>query len=179
MAAIFFVTIVEMIFTRGQIYGGNHAQVPRDVELGTKSEVSKDCNVADNHSGRSCCQSGEASVGGVEQVDFGVVGSRGDLCVSMSHGLRDATTDISNHGLSQNEKGGCNQVIGDPIVLTPEQIHKKALLQCVLLEIGILFHSVFIGMALSVTGGPAFIVLFLAIIFHRKNPPSPSFRFDL
>lgn len=51
--------------------------------------------------------------------------------------------------------------------LTPQQKHKKALLQVALLEMGILFHSVFIGMALSVTGGPAFIVLLIAIVFHQ------------
>lgn len=51
--------------------------------------------------------------------------------------------------------------------LTPQQRHKKALLQVALLEMGILFHSVFIGMALSVTGGPGFIVLLIAIVFHQ------------
>ncbi|KAF2674211.1 Zinc/iron permease [Microthyrium microscopicum] len=44
---------------------------------------------------------------------------------------------------------------------------RKALLQCLLLEAGILFHSIFIGMALSVTPAPAFYVLLLAISFHQ------------
>jgi len=44
---------------------------------------------------------------------------------------------------------------------------RKALLQCLLLEAGILFHSVFIGMALSVTPAPAFWVLLIAISFHQ------------
>jgi zinc transporter 1/2/3 len=44
---------------------------------------------------------------------------------------------------------------------------EKALLQCLLLEAGILFHSVFIGMALSVTPAPAFYVLLVAISFHQ------------
>jgi zinc transporter ZupT len=44
---------------------------------------------------------------------------------------------------------------------------KRAILQCLLLEAGILFHSVFIGMALSVSSGPAFAVLLLAISFHQ------------
>ncbi|KAK8216994.1 Zinc/iron permease, partial [Phyllosticta paracitricarpa] len=43
----------------------------------------------------------------------------------------------------------------------------KALLQCLLLEAGILFHSVFIGMALSVSTGPPFLILLLAISFHQ------------
>lgn len=54
--------------------------------------------------------------------------------------------------------------------LIEEQNHKKALMQCLLLEMGILFHSVFIGMALSVAVGNDFIVLLIAITFHRKSP---------
>ena len=45
---------------------------------------------------------------------------------------------------------------------------RKDRLQCVLLEIGILFHSVFIGMALSVSTGSDFVVLLIAISFHRE-----------
>ncbi|KAK0704569.1 ZIP zinc transporter-domain-containing protein [Lasiosphaeris hirsuta] len=53
-------------------------------------------------------------------------------------------------------------------ILTPEQQHKKAILQCMLLEVGILFHSVFIGMALSIAVGGDFIVLLIAIAFHQS-----------
>ncbi|KAF2013348.1 Zinc/iron permease [Aaosphaeria arxii CBS 175.79] len=48
-----------------------------------------------------------------------------------------------------------------------EAQRKKQLLQCLLLEAGILFHSVFIGMALSVATGTSFIVLLVAISFHQ------------
>ncbi|KAL1960779.1 hypothetical protein VTO42DRAFT_6609 [Malbranchea cinnamomea] len=44
---------------------------------------------------------------------------------------------------------------------------QKQLLQCLLLEAGILFHSVFIGMALSVATGASFAVLLVAISFHQ------------
>ena len=54
-----------------------------------------------------------------------------------------------------------------PHPLTREQKLQKEILQCVLLEIGILFHSVFIGMALSVAVGNDFVVLLIAIVFHR------------
>ncbi len=47
------------------------------------------------------------------------------------------------------------------------QQQKKLLLQCLLLEAGILFHSVFIGMALSVSTGSHFLVLLVAISFHQ------------
>jgi zinc transporter 1/2/3 len=48
-----------------------------------------------------------------------------------------------------------------------EAQNKKLLLQCLLLEAGILFHSVFIGMAVSVATGTSFIVLLVAISFHQ------------
>ena len=59
---------------------------------------------------------------------------------------------------------------GTAIALMEKYNHKKALMQCLLLEMGILFHSVFIGMALSVAVGNDFIVLLIAITFHRKFP---------
>lgn len=51
--------------------------------------------------------------------------------------------------------------------LSEHQQQQKLLLQCMLLEAGILFHSVFIGMALSVATGTSFIVLLVAISFHQ------------
>ena len=183
MGAVFFVAAVEMVFARGRMCGKKLTQTPQDVECGIRSEVIKDSNVTDNDSGRPHRQPGEDSIGGVEQVDFGVVGNRESWNLSAGHELQtlekqqvrgyevnvNTAADVSNHGLCQNGES-TNQAMNDSIVLTPEQIHKKALLQCVLLEIGILFHSVFIGMTLSVTAGPGFLVLFIAIIFHRKMP---------
>lgn len=52
-------------------------------------------------------------------------------------------------------------------ILTPAQQQRKQLLQCLLLEAGILFHSIFIGMAISVATGPPFLVLLVAISFHQ------------
>ncbi|KAF2996138.1 hypothetical protein E8E14_004597 [Neopestalotiopsis sp. 37M] len=49
---------------------------------------------------------------------------------------------------------------------SPEE-QKRLMLQCLLLEAGILFHSVFIGMAVSVATGPPFIVFLIAIAFHQ------------
>jgi zinc transporter 1/2/3 len=48
-----------------------------------------------------------------------------------------------------------------------QQQQQKMLLQCLLLEAGILFHSIFIGMAVSVATGTSFIVLLVAISFHQ------------
>jgi zinc transporter ZupT len=65
---------------------------------------------------------------------------------------------VNHHGDSQG--------IEENVEMTEAQ-HKKQLLQCLLLEAGILFHSVFIGMALSVATGTSFIVLLVAISFHQ------------
>lgn len=54
-----------------------------------------------------------------------------------------------------------------PTGLTPSQNPQKQLIQCLLLEAGILFHSIFIGMALSVATGANFVVLLVAISFHQ------------
>ncbi|KEZ45974.1 hypothetical protein SAPIO_CDS1371 [Scedosporium apiospermum] len=50
---------------------------------------------------------------------------------------------------------------------TPDE-QKKLFLQCLLLEAGILFHSIFIGMALSVESGPTFLVFLFAIAIHQS-----------
>lgn len=49
----------------------------------------------------------------------------------------------------------------------PNQNAQRQLLQCLLLEAGILFHSIFIGMAVSVATGTSFVVLLVAISFHQ------------
>ncbi|OBT54973.1 hypothetical protein VE04_04510 [Pseudogymnoascus sp. 24MN13] len=51
--------------------------------------------------------------------------------------------------------------------LSPEELQKKLMVQCMLLEAGIIFHSVFIGMAVSVATGPPFVVFLIAISFHQ------------
>lgn len=53
-----------------------------------------------------------------------------------------------------------------PHIPTPDE-QKRLMLQCLLLEAGILFHSVFIGMAISVATGPPFVVFLVAIAFHQ------------
>ena len=48
-----------------------------------------------------------------------------------------------------------------------EKNPQRLFLQCLLLEAGILFHSIFIGMAVSVAQGTQFVVLLIAICFHQ------------
>merc|ERR1711939_1007713 len=65
---------------------------------------------------------------------------------------------------------------------TQDTAHEqRAVLQCLMLEAGILFHSVFIGMALSVSTGAAFVVLLVAIFLPpdlRRPRPRQQDRRD-
>lgn len=67
-----------------------------------------------------------------------------------------------DHSLSHNH----GNESGSPHRPDAEE-QKRLMLQCMLLEAGILFHSVFIGMAISVATGPAFVVFLVAIAFHQ------------
>jgi zinc transporter 1/2/3 len=61
-----------------------------------------------------------------------------------------------------------NQPIPASTRLSTEDEKKRLLIQCLLLEAGILFHSVFIGMAISVATGTPFVVFLIAISFHQS-----------
>lgn len=63
-----------------------------------------------------------------------------------------------SHMSANNNLTGSGQQLQNP---------QRQLLQCLLLEAGILFHSIFIGMALSVATGTSFVVLLVAISFHQ------------
>jgi solute carrier family 39 (zinc transporter), member 1/2/3 len=64
------------------------------------------------------------------------------------------------------ETGESNKPLTHNLSPLQQQQH-KAMLQCVLLEVGILFHSVFIGMTLSVSVSSEFVILLIAIAFHQ------------
>jgi zinc transporter ZupT len=84
-----------------------------------------------------------------------------------------------NSGESSHQARGTDQVAKKSLLanghghggahMPPDaEEQKRLLLQCLLLEAGILFHSVFIGMALSVATGPTFAVFLIAIAFHQS-----------
>lgn len=87
--------------------------------------------------------------------------------------LRDNTDfEIDHHELDPLDPGtarldGHTDTESHSRTLTAEEERSKKVLRCLLLEAGILFHSIFIGMALSVASGNAFIVFFIAICFHQ------------
>ncbi|KAF2217482.1 hypothetical protein CERZMDRAFT_108201 [Cercospora zeae-maydis SCOH1-5] len=51
--------------------------------------------------------------------------------------------------------------------ILPTAQEQRLIVQCLMLEAGILFHSVFIGLAVSVSTGSSFVVLLVAISFHQ------------
>lgn len=158
LAAIFFVIVIEMVF-----------HPSRRIQPAEPAEAT---------------ESQPASHGGcMGSVGMLAVGDRGPLhgrASSIGHGLTTLNSraeDEDREVVVQEEtvQPERKQSLGETSVessmvpaLTPEQKKKKELLQCVLLELGILFHSIFIGMSLSVSIGNEFIILLIAICFHRK-----------
>lgn len=75
----------------------------------------------------------------------------------------------SQHAQSAAEmRGRSSEEIPAYIKEKPAEHHRKKLtMQCLLLETGILFHSIFIGMALAVAVGSEQVILLIAIAFHQ------------
>ncbi|KAL8739361.1 MAG: hypothetical protein Q9190_007840 [Brigantiaea leucoxantha] len=97
-----------------------------------------------------------------------------------SHSLLDDTTpriSLTRNSQDSSSSLSLDLSAADPITAhpdsfsapppTPSNNPQKLLLQCLLLEAGILFHSIFIGLALSLAIGTSFIVLLVAISFHQ------------
>ena len=71
-----------------------------------------------------------------------------------------------NRKISWADQDGGEHQARTPATLPTAQ-EQRLVLQCLMLEAGILFHSVFIGLALSVSTGSSFVVLLVAISFHQ------------
>lgn len=177
LASIFFVTIIEMIFSPGRhCCGGNEGVkgIARDTVQEKENEV---CTAPDVHAQMRRTYS-ESSM--QEQVRS--MGNLRGRVTSISRTLSqyraenqrlDAIESAGEEGPAEVNGKSNETVIADPetnqqsFQMTSDQAHKKAVLQCFLLEMGILFHSIFIGMSLAVAIGNDFVVLLIAIIFHQ------------
>lgn len=80
---------------------------------------------------------------------------------------RDSDLDLDELDPVHIQEPNADVEIMTPKPVDPKEEQKRLLLQCLLLEAGILFHSVFIGMAVSVATGPAFVVFLIAIACHQ------------
>ncbi|KAK3380505.1 ZIP zinc transporter-domain-containing protein [Lasiosphaeria ovina] len=163
---IFFVAVIEMVFSPvRQFTPRPAAAAPRDEQLGDGSAESK---MQTNLTHVTAVPAGGGGLcGGHASVVAAVARGQHPRPVesssssSISSSSRDSSIAPAHH--LNNAMGEESQSRG----LTAEQLHKKSILQCILLEVGILFHSVFIGMALSVAVGSNFVVLLIAIAFHQ------------
>lgn len=212
MVAVFLVTIVEMVFTKG-LCAGHYS--PDDhqnatLEAGHSSAADKEQDVGGDEDAEAVGEEGEGREwrrqdderdsdtgsehiggrGGMGRLGFGMAGRRRSRSHSMAQELEKFSSEMQRSrqptAIAVATEKADNPQSGDStpaelkfppsptepehnhkMKLTPKQRHKKALLQVFLLEMGILFHSVFIGMALSVTVGSPFIVLLIAIAFHQ------------
>jgi zinc transporter ZupT len=177
LASIFFVTIIEMVFSPGRhCCGGNEGVkgVTRDAVQEKENEVRTAPDVQ--------TQTRRTYSEGSMQEQVRSMGNLRGRVTSISRTLSqyraqnqrlDAIGSAGEDNPAETGSKNAESAIEDPETnqqghqMTPEQAHKKAVLQCFLLEMGILFHSVFIGMSLAVAIGNDFVVLLIAIIFHQ------------
>ncbi|TVY38081.1 Zinc-regulated transporter [Lachnellula subtilissima] len=117
----------------------------------------------------------EGLVAGVSPLPVATPSPRHD---TKANKYDDANGDNSDSDLDLDELDPTAQAFNPPSddaeapqtnnVLSPDDERKRQILQCLLLEAGILFHSIFIGMAVSVATGPPFVVFLIAIAFHQS-----------
>ncbi|KAH9868728.1 hypothetical protein J1614_007800 [Plenodomus biglobosus] len=188
LASIFFVTVVEMVFSPAQhVCGGNEgiAAVSRNkqAQRGEDAQAERETQppTAPRDEIRRTYSDASLSVRDLGMLRGRMASISRTLSRYREDGQRlDAIESVgSEHGEAaeeeEAEKHGNNEeaITSDPEnmhekhVLSPEQVHKKAVMQVFLLEMGILFHSIFIGMSLAVAVGNDFTVLLIAIIFHQ------------
>lgn len=175
LAAIFLVTVVEMIFSPAQHLCGGGANVKKLGGSKENADVSGSKEQTDDEVQGN--QSADVATDPNMRRERPLVGRSSSMGRGLAH-LNDELNTWDRIEESQNVHQRIEttkDVIDEDAMyysppgtwLTPEQKYKKALMQCMLLEMGILFHSVFIGMTLSVTVGNDFVILLIAIAFHR------------
>ncbi|KXX82667.1 Zinc-regulated transporter 2 [Madurella mycetomatis] len=147
LAGIFFVSIIEMIFSPARNFT---PRTPQAGDSGSGARARRS-SMAGGHCGHA---SDVAAAITRPQTNTRRLSIETAPLQETQGNLADASKETLE---IESQSGG----------LTEEQLHKKSILQCMLLEVGILFHSVFIGMALSVAIGGEFVVLLVAIAFHQ------------
>ncbi|KAK3214220.1 hypothetical protein GRF29_28g2387235 [Pseudopithomyces chartarum] len=170
LSAVFMITIAEMVFSPGRSLcsgsvapsaeaGIAHAANHRNAPNPTRSSIN-DITPAQStpQFGRTRSGRSHSTMKAVDQQNR--LPQDNDL--SISEIPQNTPTDQSTAALRDSEDG-------DTVFEEKEAEHQrsKLLMQCVLLECGILFHSIFIGMALAVAVGSAQVILIIAIAFHQ------------
>ena len=157
LVGIFFVSVIEMVFSPARAF------IPRAGEAGEEADHGAGGASPHAHPRRPSMAGGHCSqaavVAAITRPSTNRRGSTIEPVPTREIAQSNQPKKLSKETLEIESQSG---------PLSEEQQHKKAILQCLLLEMGILFHSVFIGMALSVAVGSNFVVLLIAIAFHRK-----------
>lgn len=178
LASVFFVAVIEMIFSPAQhVCGGNNgvAAVSRDEQ--TQQRANRElprASVDARSQMRRTYSDGVRDMGPLRGrvTSISRTLSQYRKETQRSDAIESNNLQVPSADPSKRESNDC--AVDDPEVgqdeghhLSSEQARKKAVMQCFLLEMGILFHSIFIGMSLAVTVGNDFVVLLIAIIFHQ------------
>jgi ZIP Zinc transporter. len=193
MVAVFAVVVLEMFFAMkgaGHVHGNEYDTLMGDIGRESMEAFGQDASSYSRLESRDA--SGNIHLEGLRQNDQGVdteaaPGSSHEIersSLAGSHqdkeeddtdidGLDDYADDVPTNGQMQPSSRPLHrhrpQMNGHYRSHTesdiPMQNPQRQLLQCLLLEAGILFHSIFIGMALSVATGTSFVVLLIAISF--------------
>ncbi|KXG48327.1 Zinc/iron permease [Penicillium griseofulvum] len=182
LGGIFLVTVIEMVFSPAQkiCRGGPRvpAERPASCPEGGRVASTPTIDVPDysEHSRAPSAQS-VGNDGRSHLRDMGpLIGRSSSISRAinrMGEGTEDvfrvaSAPDVRTH--HEKDNGTIQTDLErheDTFALTPEQKQKKETMQVYLLEMGILFHSVFIGMSLSVSVGNEFVILLIAIVFHQ------------
>ncbi|EFQ30178.1 ZIP Zinc transporter [Colletotrichum graminicola] len=164
LAGIFLVTIIEMVFHPGRhmtcVPGGNRTTDDDDDDAVFSPQSAVSLN-NDNSPLEMTQSRGGGAVGSLGRTHARI--GRGD---DQQAQTRSQTGSRLPKRVDEADRAARLEAAG-PVVLSPAQQHQKDILQCMMLEVGILFHSVFIGMTLSVSVGSEFVVLLIAIAFHQ------------
>lgn len=184
LAGIFLVTLIEMIFSPAR-----HCCRPRLDECATTSGTppAKDppvqvpqIDITEPPNSASSSRPPTIFLDGRHLSDLGPLRGRSNSISRSINRMGEENEGITRVPSSPDEPPECEdkretmhrdiERVDDNSSLSPELKDKKAMVQVFLLEMGILFHSVFIGMSLSVSVGNSFVILLIAIVFHRKFP---------
>ncbi|GKZ33477.1 hypothetical protein AbraIFM66950_003375 [Aspergillus brasiliensis] len=192
MVAVFVVVLVEMFFAlkgAGHVHGSEYDQLIGDVGADFASDDDQDEDtdygngLADNvrldsigeevtlHTPASLERSPTSGSSRPNNKDLAVSTEHNDREFGESNAFDNARVIAQKNRNEQPWHSGRRRshasVHQGTDIESSRQNPQRQLLQCLLLEAGILFHSIFIGMALSVATGTSFIVLLVAICFHQ------------
>ncbi len=202
-AAVFKIAVVEMLFSPGKnccalpvgMMEGNRGNEGRMGITGDRNDDARDVEDDQREDGEVSSKPVASRLGGMSSTsalseccrlvgsieDAGILYGRSSSTGRESQQVTDQSSQLGAQERNQSpeEEERYEEKIhehSEISSLPSEQKQKRALMQCVLLEAGILFHGVFIGMALSVAVGNDFMVLLIGFLSIVRFPNFESIR---